>query len=53
MKQNGWGGNRIVNEQTLNRLITQNHYKWCKKNKRDTSWYKNEKKGKKRNIKIK
>ena len=43
MVKNNWGGNRIPAEQTLNALITKNHYKWCKANSRDISWYKKKK----------
>ena len=35
MKKNGWGGARKESQ-----VIRKNHYIWCKKNGRDTSWYK-------------
>ena len=36
-KKNNWGGVRIKSED-----IAKNHYKWCKANGYDSSWYKNE-----------
>ena len=36
-KANNWGGTRVENKQIL-----KNHYKWCKANGYDSSWYKDE-----------
>ena len=36
-KANNWGGPRAENQQIL-----KNHYKWCKANGYDSSWYKDE-----------
>ena len=34
-----WGGDRQEMGLILKEEILKNHYEWCKKNGRDTSWY--------------
>ena len=40
----------MIEDKRLSRTLLKNHYEWCKKNGRETKWYKEKKENRKKKV---